>query len=199
MIEQEGGLPVLTTARLTIRTTCADDAAACRQLYDDIGWSDPAVSASGRLDLKREWAAWSAASDRELARLHQPPFGDRAILDSETGDFLGLVGLVAVLEPFGRLPSFGAELGARRTLEMGLFWAISPRWQKDGRATEAASALIEVAFGRLGLARIVATTDHDNHASIGVMRRLGMRIERNPIDEPFHFQTVGRLDAGARP
>ena len=126
-------------------------------------------------------------------------FGDRAVLDAATGAFVGLVGLVATLEPFGRLPSFGGEPAARSTLEMGLFWAISPRWQRDGRATEAAGALIDAAFGRLGLARVVATTDHDNHASIGVMRRLGMRIERNPLAEPFHFQTVGRLDAGARP
>jgi RimJ/RimL family protein N-acetyltransferase len=151
------------------------------------------------LDRKRDWTAWSAASDREFARLHQPPFGDRAVLDTATGAFVGLVGLVATLEPFGRLPSFGGDLAAHRTLEMGLFWAISPHWQGVGRATEAAGALIDAAFGRLGVARVVATTEHDNHASIGVMRRLGMRVERNPIAEPFHFQTVGRLDAGARP
>ena len=48
------------------------------------------------------------------------------------------------------------------------------------------------------LGRIVATTDNDNHASIGVMRRLGMRIEANPFPEPFYFQTIGILDAEAR-
>lgn len=199
MIEHQAGLPVLTTARLTIRTLRADDAGACRQLYDDIGWSDPALGAAQRLSLKRDWTAWSAASDREFARLHQPPFGDRAILDTSSGVFVGLVGLVAALQPFGRLASFGGDLGARSTLEMGLFWAISPGWQRDGRATEAAGALINAAFGWLGVARIVATTDHDNHASIAVMRRLGMLIERSPLAEPFHFQTVGRLDAGERP
>src|SRR4051812_1559936 len=41
--------------------------------------------------------------------------------------------------------------------------------------------------------RIVAATEHDNLASIGVMRRLGMRIERNPDPEPHWFQTVGVL------
>jgi RimJ/RimL family protein N-acetyltransferase len=198
MIETPRGLPVLSTARLTIRTLTGDDARSCRQLYDDIGWSDPALGATERMDLKRNWATWSAASDREYARLHQPSFGDRAVLDTASGAFVGLIGLVAVLEPFGRLPSFGADLAARRTLEMGLFWAISPRWQRDGRATEAAGALIDAAFRRLGVARIVATTEHDNLASIGVMRRLGMRIERNPLADPFHFQTVGVLDAGER-
>ena len=199
MIEHPTGPPVLTTARLTIRTLHTDDAPACRQLYDDIGWSDASLSPAARLDLMRRWTTWSADSDREYDRLHQPPFGDRAVIDTATAAFVGLAGLVPVLEPFGRLPSFGGDLAARGTLEMGLFWAISPRWQRQGRATEAAAALIEVAFSRLGLARIVATTEHDNHASIGVMRRLGMTIERNPLAEPFHFQTVGRLDAGERP
>jgi RimJ/RimL family protein N-acetyltransferase len=199
MIEPPMGLPVLTTARLNIRPLSEADAPDCRQLYEDIGWADLALGADQRLALKRRWTAWSAASDRELARLHQPPLSDRAVIDAATGAFVGLVGLVAVLEPFGRLPSFGGDPAARRTLEMGLFWAISPRWQRGGRATEAASALIDAAFRRLGVARVIATTDHDNAASVGVMRRLGMRIERNPLAEPFHFQTVGRLDAGAQP
>jgi RimJ/RimL family protein N-acetyltransferase len=199
MTGHQAGLPVLTTTRLTIRTLRADDATDCRQLYDDIGWSEPKLAPSARLELMRRWTTWSADSDREYARLQQPPFGDRAVLDKATGAFVGLAGLVPVLEPFGRLPSFGGDLAARGSLEMGLFWAISPRWHRQGRATEAAAALIDAAFERLGLARIVATTEHDNHASIGVMRRLGMRIERNPLAEPFHFQTVGRLDAGARP
>ena len=36
----------------------------------------------------------------------------------------------------------------------------------------------------LKLRRIVATTTSDNARSIGVMRRLGMRIEWNPCAEP---------------
>ena len=51
----------------------------------------------------------------------------------------------------------------------------------------------ELAFDELALARIVATTEHDNLRSIAVMRRLGMTIERNPLPEPHWFQTVGVL------
>ena len=44
------------------------------------------------------------------------------------------------------------------------------------------------------LQRIVATTTYDNTASIGVMRRLGMTIERNPLPEPIFMQVVGVLE-----
>jgi RimJ/RimL family protein N-acetyltransferase len=77
--------------------------------------------------------------------------------------------------------------------EMGLFWAIAARHRRMGYASEAAAELASFAFQKLRLARIVATTEHDNSASIGVMRRIGMTIERNPRDEPIWFQTVGIL------
>jgi RimJ/RimL family protein N-acetyltransferase len=53
--------------------------------------------------------------------------------------------------------------------------------------------MISYAFDELQLRRIVATTEHDNTRSINVMRRLGMRLERNPQAEPNWFQTVGIL------
>jgi hypothetical protein len=40
---------------------------------------------------------------------------------------------------------------------------------------------------------LIATTERSNAASIGVMRRLGMDIQRNPDAQPGWFQTVGVL------
>ena len=54
--------------------------------------------------------------------------------------------------------------------------------------------MVAYAFAQLRLRRVVATTEHDNARSISVMRRLGMRLERNPLAEPAWFQTVGILD-----
>ena len=54
--------------------------------------------------------------------------------------------------------------------------------------------MVSYAFNQLRLRRIVATTENDNARSVGVMRRLGMRLERNPRPEPAWFQTVGILD-----
>ncbi len=75
-----------------------------------------------------------------------------------------------------------------------MFWAISPAFQGQGFATEAARALTSYAFGTLKLGRIVATAELDNAASIPVMRGLGMRIERNPYSQPEWFQIAGIVE-----
>jgi ribosomal-protein-alanine N-acetyltransferase len=192
-------MPVLHTARLDIRVVREDDLDACHRLYDDIGWSDRSLSEPARRERRRSWLGWSIANARELARLHQPPLGDRAVVDRATGGFVGMVGFVPALGPFAQLPRFGGRPVARQTSEIGLFWAVSPVWQRKGIATEAAAAMVAYAFDTLQLERIIATTEHDNHASQGVMRALGMSLERNPSRDPAYFQTVGVLFAGDRP
>ena len=133
----------------------------------------------------------------ELARLYQPPFGERGVALRETGQLIGLCGYVPYLNAFGQLPSFRAGQATRpglTSIEFGLYWAIAPAHQRRGYATEAARALLDHAFGELRLARVVATTSHDNAASIGVMRRLGMRIETNPYPDPPWLQVAGVLE-----
>jgi ribosomal-protein-alanine N-acetyltransferase len=100
------------------------------------------------------------------------------------------VGLVPSLGPFGLLPSW-PQPGRRFVPEVGLYWAVAPAFRRRGIAAEAAAALAGHAFAELDLARVVATTERDNVASIGVMRRLGMRVEENPEPEPAWFQVVG--------
>ena len=80
------------------------------------------------------------------------------------------------------------------TAVFGLFYAISPSYQCQGYASEATQALVNYAFQQLNIKRIIATTDYDNTGSMGVMRKLGMRIERNPLKEPPWLQVVGILD-----
>ena len=120
-----------------------------------------------------------------------------------SGELIGACGFVPCLAPFDQIASFrlgGAQTpGGGSFPEVGLYWAVSPAWQRQGYATEAASALVRYAFGTLNLQRILATTDYSNVASIGVMQKLGMRIERNPSPEPHWLQVGGTresLDAG---
>jgi RimJ/RimL family protein N-acetyltransferase len=173
-------VPPLESARLTVRELVAADRAAVEELIGD--------------DRER-WLRWTALGYEQLAELRQPPYGERAVVLRESGHVLGLVGLVPSLGPFGLLPSW-PEPGPRHRPEVGLYWAVAPAHRRQGIASEAAAALIEHAFAELRLARVVATTDRDNVASIGVMRRLGMRIEENPEPEPPWFQVVGILEAG---
>jgi RimJ/RimL family protein N-acetyltransferase len=191
-------MPILHTERLEIRPIHSGDLAACHQLYTDIGWADAERSEADNFARRRSWVDWSIANERELARLNQPPMGERTVTDRASGDFVGLVGFNPSLSPFGQLPSFGRTESAPCTLEVGMFWAISPPHQGKGLATEAAQALIDYMFDVRRLGRIVATTENDNHASQRVMRRLGMTVERNPFPDPFYFETVGFLDAGGR-
>jgi len=79
-------------------------------------------------------------------------------------------------------------------MAFGLFYAISPSHQRQGYSTKAASAIVQYAFQHLLLGRVVATTEYDNAASMGVMRKIGMRIEQNPLAEPPWLHVVGILE-----
>jgi RimJ/RimL family protein N-acetyltransferase len=178
----------LDTARLVIRAFVFPDAETYSRLLDEAFGK----GAYGSSEEKRVVFEYQVAADAGMALLHQPPYGDRAIVLRDSGDIVGSVGFAPCLMPFGVLPSF--EAADRFTSEIGLFWALFPQHQGHGYATEAAAAMVSYAFDELRLRRIVATTEHDNTRSISVMRRLGMRLERNPQDQPHWFQTVGILD-----
>jgi RimJ/RimL family protein N-acetyltransferase len=174
-------VPALTTERLLIRELTAGD--------------EDALGAVGT-DPAPGWLAWTAESYRQLEALMQPPYGERGIVLRATGELVGLVGLVPSFGPFDQIPGLGgATEAARFRPEIGLYWAVAQAHRGNGYATEAARALIDHAFAALDLGRIVATTERSNTASQAVMRRLGMRVEQNPLPEPEWFQVVGWLDA----
>jgi len=200
MSEAEGAptVPMLITERLVIRALADADAEAIHQLFLNIEWADTSMPEMELFQRRKSWLDWTRAGYREFERLYQPPLGDRAVVRKADNVLVGLVGLVPAFAPFAQLPSFGGAAKALRTMEMGLFWAFSPDAQGEGFATEAAGALVDWAFDGLFLDRLVATTEHDNAASIAVMRRLGMRIEVNPQADPPWFQTVGVLRATDR-
>ena len=56
-------------------------------------------------------------------------------------------------------------------------WVIDPGAEGHGYATEAAAALLPVAFESLGLHRVVARMDPANTGSAAVATRIGMRFE----------------------
>jgi RimJ/RimL family protein N-acetyltransferase len=186
-------LPTLKTDRLRIRPLTAKDLSICHQLYLDTKWADQRLADKRNLQIRRSWLDWTIRNYAELDRLNQPPYGDRAVELRESGQLVGLVGLVPLLAPFAQLPTFGSEVEAPFSAEVGLFWMISPAMQGRGLATEAACALVSFVFDVLKVGRIMAGTEYDNFASIAVMRKLGMHIERNPFPSPAWFQITGIL------
>lgn len=190
-------IPRLDAARVRVRPLTPLDLEACHRLYLGIAWHDPSVSEADNRARRESWLRWTIDSYRELAALNQPPYGERAIERRADGAFLGLVGLVPSLASFGQLPGFGGRDDDRARPEVGLFWALAPEHQGQGYATEAAAALANHALAALRLERLVATTEHDNAASIAVMRRLGMDIEVNSHPTSPWPQVVGVLRAAA--
>ena len=178
-------VPALHTDRLLIRELTPAD--------------DDAVRAVG-VDPAPGWLAWTAQTYGQFEALMQPPYGERAITLRDSGEVLGLIGLVPSYGPFEQIPGLGGSAQpARFRPEMGLYWTLAPERRGNGYATEAARVLIDHAFAALNLARIVATTERSNTASQAVMRRLGMRVEENPLPEPEWFQVVGWLETDQPP
>jgi [ribosomal protein S5]-alanine N-acetyltransferase len=191
-------MPILETERLLIRPFTLDDLDALYQILD-VELSDVEFGTEGAMlrDERRRWLEWTVLNYEELAKMYQPPYGDRAVMLKQRGVLIGACGYVPCLAPFEQIPSLQSPDRPPlplNTTEFGLFYAFSPSYQRQGYASEAAAALVRYGFHTLKLKRIVATTTHDNAGSIGVMRRLGMRIERNSFPEPPWLQVVGVLE-----
>ncbi|MFC0628142.1 GNAT family N-acetyltransferase [Kribbella deserti] len=72
------------------------------------------------------------------------------------------------------LPASVAEVWRRDRLEVG--WALTAQGRGHGYAAEIGRAGLDLAFGKVGAAAVVAFTEQHNQASRAVMARLGMRF-----------------------
>lgn len=143
----------IETARLRLRALSAGDLEAVTMLGADERVMAP-LGGVFSSDLSREWL------DRQLAHWRAYGFGRFFVSCEET--FVGVVGLSRHDLDAGILP--GVEIAWRLAFD---------QWKK-GYATEAARAVIDDGFTRLGLGEIVAITTPDNVRSRRVMERLGM-------------------------
>jgi RimJ/RimL family protein N-acetyltransferase len=186
-------VPVLETERLRIRPFSLDDLDDVHRLLDAEVQFGGVLSRQQRAD----WLHWTVLCYEQLASLYQPPYGDRALVRQDTGALIGACGYVPLIDFFSQIPGFDTleplQTGLT-TPQVGLYYAIAPSERGQGFATEAARALIDYGFKRLRLARIVAGTSDDNLGSIGVMKRLGMRVARNAYPDPPWLQVLGFLD-----
>lgn len=185
----------METERLIIRTFEPDDVRAIHQILSAAFPDETRGDEVDGMVARESWVRWSILSQEWLPRLHQPPYGDRAIVLKSTGALIGAAGYVPLLAPFGQIPELrgsGAQDGLF-TPEVGLYWVIDSDHRGHGYAAEAARALVDHAFTEMRLKRILATTEHENAASRAVMRKLGMQIVHNPLPDPDWLQTVGVL------
>jgi RimJ/RimL family protein N-acetyltransferase len=187
---------ILETSRLIIRAFQPDDLHAIHRILDLTFGDGTRIADEEALNERRSWLEWSRLSAEWLPKMFQPPYGDRAVVLKSSDEVIGAVGLVPCFDVFEQIPGLerGGQPSIYRAAEMGLFWAIDPEQQRRGYATEAAQAMIDFAFQQLRVKRLIATTEYDNTASIGVMRKLGMTLAQNPLPDPPWLQVVGILD-----
>ena len=192
-------VPPLETERLIIRPFTMIDLDAIHRLLDvDLSTADFGGEGVLAREERQQWLQWTILNYEALSRLNQPPYGDRAVVLKQTEQVIGACGFVPCFAPFGQLPALRSAnedaVAHLNSTEFGLFYAFSPAYQRQGYATEATKALIGYAFAQLRLRRVVATTTYENAASIAVMRKVGMQIEKNPYPDPPWFQVVGLLE-----
>ena len=192
-------MPTLETNRLLVRPFVMEDLQDAHGLFDiELHDADLGSDKMETLAERAEWLQWAVLNHKQLAKLNQPPYGDRAIVLKVSGLLIGSCGFVPCLNAFEQLPAFAARApsGGQSlyTPEFGLFYALAPAHRRQGYTTEAVQAMVDYAFQELHLKRILAETNYDNLGSMGVMRKLGMRIEKNPHPDPPWLQVVGILE-----
>ena len=151
-------MQVLETDRLSLRRVGPDDAGFMYELMNDPGW----LEYIGDRGIRSVDDARGYIRDRLQAQYLRLGYGLYLVELKNPRTPVGLCGLVK-----------------RDWLDdVDLGFAFLPRFRGRGYAHEAASATLEHARAALGLRRIVAITSPANRASIRVLERLGMRLER---------------------
>lgn len=146
----------LETPRLRLRAYRGEDLDLLAALY-----ADPDVTAFTKLgSLTRAQA--EATLDGYLTAWRDRAFGMCAVFLKASDAFAGECGFF-VLERSG---------------ELALRYAFHRRFWGQGLAGEAARCVIDHAFRRLGLERLVSFVEAPNTASHRVMQKLGLAVER---------------------
>jgi ribosomal-protein-alanine N-acetyltransferase len=103
-----------------------------------------------------------------------------ATIHKETGKFIGRCGLLPwTIE--------GQD-------EVEVAYTIAHDFWGQGLATEAARAILQYGFKKLGLPRLICLIDHENEASKRVAEKIGMKFEKEARDElgPFLVYSTHR-------
>jgi RimJ/RimL family protein N-acetyltransferase len=167
----------IRTERLLVRPLTADDVDAVHA-YRSI----PEVCRYVPFEpmSKDEIAARTA---RQWARRELTDEGQAFILGVEVTASATIVG--DVMLAWSSVDHASGELG----------WVFHPDHAGQGYATEAARALLRLAFEGIGLHRVMARLDERNDASARVCQRLGMRQEARLVDnEWFKGEWTTELD-----
>ncbi len=162
--------PSLATARLRLRPLRSGDAAA--------------LCSYRALPEVRRYQSWKSFGPEDAARLIE---GQREAEPGEPGTWFQLAMIEATTGAM--IGDCGLHCLSAEQTELGI--TLAPAHQGRGYATEALEAVIAGLFGPLGMHRVSAITDAENHASAALFRRLGFRRETHFIDHVWCQESWG--------
>jgi [ribosomal protein S5]-alanine N-acetyltransferase len=168
---------VLETERLILRPLVVDDLDALARLY-----ADPEVRRffpEGTLTREETLEELEWIIDVYYARYG---YGLWATVSKETGAFIGRCGLLPwkiVPGKDGRPGLDGADEFSDddSRVEVEVAYLLSREYWGRGLATEAARAIVALAFGQLHLDRLICLFEPENHASRKVAEHVGFTYE----------------------
>jgi RimJ/RimL family protein N-acetyltransferase len=154
-VSPEPRLPI-ETARLRLRRLVPDDLAALHAIHS-------------REDVTR-WLYWGPRDEDDV----------RAALEGHIARPSD-EGVVLAIDLGGELiGTANVAVGEHRQGELGFM--LHPDHQGHGYATEAAEAIVELAFGTYRLHRVCGRVEPRNTASVRVLERLSMRKEAHLVE-----------------
>jgi RimJ/RimL family protein N-acetyltransferase len=138
---------------------------------------------STAVDPERYRASWLAAADDP---------DDFSVVGEFEGRVIGSISMEV-----GNAPAQGAAAlqpghPAYRSLAR-IGYVIDPAFAGRGFATELVQAMLDVAFGELGIRRVVAGCFADNPASARVLEKAGLRREAHTVGDAWHDE-LGWID-----
>jgi len=158
--------PAITTPRLLLRRWRDEDvepfAAMCSdpEVMRYIGSGDTRTREQAAASIKAFEGMWD-----------EKGYGLFAVELQSSGRLIGFTGLSE--------PMFLPEI--MPAVEIG--WRFARQSWGNGFATEAARAVLDFGLVELGIPEIVSIHQTDNHASGRIMQKLGMRYDREALDE----------------
>lgn len=168
---------VVETERLVLRRLLPDDLPALHALYRDPVVRRYFPDGTRTLDQTREELEWFLEGHPR-----HPELGLWATIERATGAFLGRCGLL--------------PWSIDGAAEVEVAYLIDPTRWGEGFGSEAARAIVRHAHEVLSLERLIGLIDPENAASVKVAEKVGMRYERDHVDEhgPCSIYARSRLD-----
>ena len=166
---------ILETSRLILRHQVPDDLDSLYALYTDPEVIRYIPDAPRSLEETRRELEW-----HQNGHPRHPELGLWAAIHKQSGCFIGRCGLL----PW--------TIEQREEVEVAYLFA-KVYWGQ-GLGSEVAQALVAYGFGVLGLSRLVSLVSPENHASMKVASKAGMRLEKKMEDElgPYLLFSITR-------